>query len=118
MPEKIAQVYNAQKWARLLAVGLVGWLVFLFSAFLVIIGISALFNASGLKVTFGSGLFIVEVVATILISAATCIFFSRKSHVWFSQAKPKALYITLAILICVTVLSFPAPFMFSMEYLG
>ena len=113
MNEQTLQASEAPKWIRLLATGLFGWLVFLFSAFLVIIGISALFNAAGVKVTLSSSLFVVEIVIALLVSAAACYYLSRKAYSWFSQMRQAILYITTAVLLCITVLSFPAPFMFT-----
>ena len=97
------QINEAPKWARLLAAGLFGWLVLLFSAFLAMIAMSALFNATGAKITLGSSLFIVEVVITILLSVVVSYYLTRKAYKWFSGMKPATLYITLAALSCVAV---------------
>jgi chromate transport protein ChrA len=113
MSEQIIQVNEAPKWARLLAAGLFGWLVFLFGSFLMMIAMSALFNAAGMTITLGSGLFIVEVAVTLLVSVVVCYYLTRKAYGWYSKMKPVTLYITLAALSCIAVLSFPAPFMFT-----
>ncbi len=113
MSEQIIQINETPKWARLLAAGLFAWLVLLFSTFLAMIAMSALFNATGVEVTLGSSLFIVEVIIAILASAVVCYYLTRKAYEWFSRMKPATLYITLAALSCIAVLSFPAPFMFT-----
>lgn len=112
MNEQTIQINEAPKWARLLAAVLFGWQVLLFSAFLLMIAMSVLFNATGVKVTLGSSLFIVEAVITLLVSAVVCYCLTRKAYKWFSRMRPVTLYITLAALSCIAVLSFPAPFMF------
>lgn len=113
MNEQILQVNEVPKWVRLLVVGLFGWLVLLFSTFLAMIVMSALFNATGVKITLGSSLFIVELVIALLVSAILCFYLTRKAYKWFSSMKPAALYIILAVLLGIAVLSFPAPFMFT-----
>ena len=113
MSEQTIQVNEPPRWTRLLAAGLFGWLVFIFSAFLVIIGLSVLFNAAGVKILLGSSLFILLIVITILVSTALYYYFARKTYVWFSRMRPALLYIILATLLCITVISFPTPFMFT-----
>ena len=113
MSEQTIRVYDTPKWAKLLAAGLFGWLVLLFSVFFAMIGMSALFNASGVKVSLGNGLFIVEVVIAFLVSAVVCYYITGRAYKWFSRMRPAFLYIILAVLSCITVLSFPAPFIFS-----
>jgi hypothetical protein len=112
MNKQTIKVDEVPKWVRLLAAGLFGWIVLLFSAFLVIIGISALFVAAGVKITLGSSLFFVEVIITLFVSVVVCYYLARKAYGWFSRMRPTTLYITLAVLSCITVFSFPAPFMF------
>ena len=104
---------EAPKWIRLLAASLFGWLVLLFSAFLVMIGLSALFNAAGVQVVFGSSLFMVEIFITLLVSAVVCYYLARRAYGWFSRIRPATLYIVLVVLLFIAVLSFPAPFMFT-----
>jgi hypothetical protein len=113
MNAKTIQVNDALRWLRLLAAGLFGWILLLFGAFLVVIGMSALFNTAGVKVTLGSSLFIAEVVIALLVSVVVCYFLTRKAYKWFSRMRPAALYITLAVLLFIAVLSFPAQFMFT-----
>ncbi len=112
MNEQTIQINEAPRWARLLAAGLFGWQVLLFSAFFLMIAMSALFRATGVKFTLGSSPFIVAVVITLLVSAVVCYYLTRKAYKWFSRMRPATLYITLAALSCIAVLSFPAPFMF------
>lgn len=113
MSDQIIQVNEAPKLARFLAAGLVGWLVLLFGAFLAMIAMSALFEVAGIKITLGSGLFVVEIVVALLISAIACYYLTRKAYKWFSSIKPVALYVALVALLCVAVISFPAPFVFT-----
>ena len=113
MSEQTIRNYDAPKSAKLLAAGLFGWLVLLFGVFFAIIGMSALFNAAGVKVSFGSALFVVEVVIACLVSAIVCYYITGSAYRWFSRIRPAILYIILAVLFCSTVLSFPAPFIFT-----
>ena len=111
--EVTTRIYDTPKWAMLLAAGLIGWLVLLFGVFFVMIGMSALFNAAGVRVSLGNGLFIVEVIFAFLVSAVVCYYITGRAYKWFSRMRPAILYIILAVLSCITVLSFPAPFVFS-----
>jgi hypothetical protein len=112
MNDQTIQINKAPKWTRLLAAGLFGWLVFLFSAFSAMIAMSALFKETGVKVTLGSSLFIVEIAIALLASAVVCYYLTRKANKWFARMKPATLYVTLVALSCIAVLSFPAPFTF------
>jgi hypothetical protein len=118
MIEKTLRNRDVTKWTCLLATVLFGWLAFLFSAFLVFVGMSALFDALKIKITFGSGLFFAETIVTILLSITFCIYVSGIIYARFRRMKPAYVYVALAILLIITFISFPAPFMYTTEMSG
>jgi hypothetical protein len=91
---------------------LAGWLVFLFAGFLILIGISALLGRMGIIVPVMSGLFIGELLGTIALSLLIGAIIGRTAYAWVAKQKPLIGYISLGIIIILTILSFPSLFNF------
>lgn len=112
MNEQPNQINASPYWANLSAGILAGWLVFLFSVFLILIGASVLISSFGIKIIFGSTFFVVEAVIAGAISLSAAIFIGKRIYSWASRKSATNVYVLLSVLITVTLLSFPWTFMF------
>ena len=91
---------------------LVGWLIFLFSAFLLFIGLSNLARHVGLAVYVGSTAFVVEVMVIIVLAALLAVVVARRGLNWASKSKASTVYAMTSVLLVLTILSFPRMFTF------
>jgi chromate transport protein ChrA len=102
----------APRWASLMSGALIGWLVFLFSSFLLIIAASAAIYKLGMTVRFGSFFFVVEVLIAMILSFLLGFPLGKKAYRWLEHKNASSVYLLLSLLVLLSLLSFPLPFKF------
>ena len=104
----------AVHWLALLSSVATGWLILLFSVFLLLFLSSSLLTSAGIKITVQSGAFIAMASLILIIAAPLSVYTARKTYAWLRpKAKPTILAV-FCILAVIAVLSFPAVTNFTM----
>lgn len=113
MSEETIRRQAPPTWVCWLATVLVGWLVFLFAAILIVIGVSAIASSFDRVIMVGSAYFFGEVAISVLVAGIASYYIGRKAHAWFGQRRPTTMLILTGALLLLTVLSLPMPFTFT-----
>lgn len=104
------QKFNTERWPRVLSGILLGWLIFLVVTFILVILVSWVLSLFELKVIFGSGAFLIEiaVVGVLALSAAT--IGGMRFYAWLQKKEITVVYLSLFILLALSLIFFPRPF--------
>jgi len=103
---------HAPAWACYAGAAVAGWIVLVFAAIFALIGMSAIAASLDRVVVVGSGAFFVEVVVAVLVAGTASYFSGRSAYRWFVHRAPMTVYVLVAVLLLLAVISLPVPFTF------
>lgn len=104
----------AARWLTLLSSVAAGWLILLFSIFLLLFLSSSLLTSAGIKITVQSGAFIALASLILIIAAPLSVYAARKIYVWLRPKARPTILVVFCVLAVIAVLSFPAVTNFTM----
>ena len=104
-----------KKWVAVINSILVGWNVGLLTSFLfaITLGIVARNIVGPMKESAG---IVIVLAVSIVVGATVGFIMAKKLFGWFAQRTTPRGYVWLVVLVAITVLSFPAPFNYSISY--
>jgi ABC-type dipeptide/oligopeptide/nickel transport system permease component len=102
---------NSLSWVSIMTASLLGWNIGLLTTFLMAIGVGVVSNMFQAPITSKLGISSVLIVS-VFVGIVLGIYSGRKTVGWFQNLNKTKCLICFVLLIVITLLSFPTPFVY------